>query len=91
MVGRTRFDIAQRISTVRDADSILVLEDGQIAATGSHSDLMRDSAIYAEIYSSQLESESDLMPDLLEEDAARAQDAEKASAPRTRVGQEVAR
>ena len=91
MVGRTSFVIAQRISTVRDADSILVLEDGQIAATGSHADLMRDSAIYAEIYSSQLESESDLMPDLLEEDAARAQDAEKASAPRTRVGQEVAR
>ena len=91
MVGRTSFVIAQRISTVRDADSILVLEDGQSAATGSHSELMRDSAIYAEIYSSQLESESDLMPDLLEEDAARAQDAEKASAPRTRVGQEVAR
>jgi ATP-binding cassette subfamily B multidrug efflux pump len=67
MVGRTSFVIAQRISTVRDADAILVLEDGHIAATGTHEDLMRDSAIYAEIYSSQLESEYDLMPELCEE------------------------
>jgi ATP-binding cassette subfamily B protein len=62
MVGRTSFVIAQRISTVRDADAILVLDEGRIAATGSHEELMRDSAIYAEIYSSQLESERDLMP-----------------------------
>ena len=83
MVGRTSFVIAQRISTVRDADAILVLEDGRIAATGTHEDLMRDSAIYAEIYSSQLESERDLMPEL-GEDAANAGSA-------TLVGEEVAR
>jgi ATP-binding cassette, subfamily B, multidrug efflux pump len=68
MVGRTSFVIAQRISTVRDADTILVLQDGRIAARGSHEELMRDSALYAEIYSSQLQSECELMPELCEED-----------------------
>jgi ATP-binding cassette subfamily B protein len=68
MVGRTSFVIAQRISTVRDADAILVLDDGRVAAVGTHQDLMRNSAIYAEIYSSQLQSEFDLMPELSEEE-----------------------
>jgi ATP-binding cassette subfamily B protein len=66
MVGRTSFVIAQRISTVRDADAILVLDSGRIAALGTHEDLMRDSAIYAEIFSSQLQSDFDLMPELPE-------------------------
>jgi ATP-binding cassette subfamily B protein len=68
MVGRTSFVIAQRISTVRDADEILVLDGGRVAAVGTHEDLMRDSPIYAEIYSSQLQNECDLMPELCEED-----------------------
>jgi ATP-binding cassette subfamily B protein len=68
MVGRTSFVIAQRISTVRDADAILVLDGGRIAALGTHEDLMRDSAIYAEIYSSQLQTETELMPELYTED-----------------------
>jgi len=72
MVGRTSFVIAQRISTVRDADEILVLEGGRIAAMGTHEELMRDSAIYAEIYSSQLQDERDLMPDLGEEEMGAA-------------------
>jgi len=63
MVGRTSFVIAQRISTVRDADQILVLERGRIAAVGTHRELIRDSAIYAEIYSSQLQDELDLRPE----------------------------
>ena len=54
MKGRTSFVIAQRISTVRNADQILVLDKGQIVAQGKHDDLMENSAIYAEIYSSQL-------------------------------------
>jgi ATP-binding cassette subfamily B protein len=70
MVGRTTFVIAQRISTVRDADEILVLDGGRIAAQGTHEDLMLDSSIYAEIYSSQLQDECDLMPELCEEDLA---------------------
>jgi len=54
MEGRTSFVIAQRISTVRNADLILVLDKGQIVAQGTHRELMENSPIYAEIYSSQL-------------------------------------
>jgi ATP-binding cassette subfamily B multidrug efflux pump len=58
MNGRTSFVIAQRISTVMNADKILVLDKGEIVAQGRHADLMEDSAIYAEIYNSQLLKES---------------------------------
>lgn len=54
MEGRTSFVIAQRISTVLNADNILVLDGGQIVAQGKHSELMESSPIYAEIYRSQL-------------------------------------
>jgi len=54
MKERTSFIVAQRISTVLNADKILVLEDGQIAAEGTHSELMAFSPIYREIYDSQL-------------------------------------
>ena len=68
MVGRTSFVIAQRISTVQNAEKILVLDDGRIAAQGTHEDLMRESSIYAEIYNSQLQSDYELMPELGDED-----------------------
>lgn len=54
MLNRTSFVIAQRISTVRHADQILVLEQGRIVARGTHTELMEDSPLYAEIYNSQL-------------------------------------
>jgi ATP-binding cassette subfamily B protein len=54
MEGRTSFVIAQRISTVLNADQILVLEQGQIVSRGAHEELMENSPIYAEIYHSQL-------------------------------------
>jgi ATP-binding cassette subfamily B multidrug efflux pump len=54
MKGRTSFVIAQRISTVQNADLILVLDKGRIAAQGTHAELMEASPIYAEIYYSQL-------------------------------------
>jgi ATP-binding cassette, subfamily B, multidrug efflux pump len=54
MRGRTSFVIAQRISTVVHADLILVLDKGAIVARGTHAELLEDSAIYAEIYNSQL-------------------------------------
>ncbi|HEY53895.1 MAG TPA: ABC transporter ATP-binding protein [Caldilineae bacterium] len=61
MKGRTSFVIAQRISTVLNADQILVLERGRIVARGQHEDLMENSPEYAEIYSSQLVE--DIAPD----------------------------
>jgi len=54
MQGRTSFVIAQRISTVMNADKIIVLDKGRIVAEGKHKELMEDSPIYAEIYNSQI-------------------------------------
>ena len=54
MRNRTSVVIAQRISTVLNADQILVLDKGQIVARGTHKELIEDSPIYAEIYTSQL-------------------------------------
>jgi len=60
MHGRTSFVIAQRISTVLNADQILVLDKGQIVARGKHEELMEQSAIYAEIYHSQLVGDAEV-------------------------------
>lgn len=54
MKGRTSFVIAQRISTVVNANLILVMDRGKIVARGTHEELLDSSEIYAEIYSSQL-------------------------------------
>jgi ATP-binding cassette subfamily B multidrug efflux pump len=54
MAGRTSFVIAQRISTVLTADKIVVLDRGQVAAEGTHAELITSSPIYREIYESQL-------------------------------------
>ncbi len=51
---KTAFIIAQRISTVLTADKIVVLENGKIAAEGTHAELLQSSPIYQEIYNSQL-------------------------------------
>lgn len=52
--GCTTFVVAQRISTVLNADKIVVLDKGKIAAEGTHAELMKSSPIYQEIYESQL-------------------------------------
>jgi len=54
IAGRTTFIIAQRVSTVRSADMILVVDRGKLVATGTHQELIRESGIYAEIYHRQL-------------------------------------
>lgn len=61
MQGRTSIVIAQRISTVLNADQILVLEKGAVVDRGTHEELLENSAIYAEIYHSQLAE--DALPD----------------------------
>ena len=53
--GTTKIYIAQRISTVEHADQIILLEDGEIHAIGTHEELIKDNAIYQEIYTSQKE------------------------------------
>jgi ATP-binding cassette subfamily B protein len=60
MRGRTSVVIAQRISTVLNADLILVLEKGQVVARGRHAELMETSPLYAEIYRSQLVEDAHL-------------------------------
>ncbi|MFB0537227.1 MAG: ABC transporter ATP-binding protein [Anaerolineae bacterium] len=54
MADCTTFVVAQRISSVLNADQIVVLERGKVAAVGTHAELMRSSPIYQEIYKSQL-------------------------------------
>lgn len=49
----TKLIIAQRISSVQDADKILVLDDGKITAVGTHEELLKTSEIYREVYTSQ--------------------------------------
>ncbi len=53
MQGRTSFVIAQRISTVRNADQILLLGEGRLAAQGTHEELMQSSELYVEILETQ--------------------------------------
>jgi ATP-binding cassette subfamily B protein len=65
MKGRTSFVIAQRISTVRDADLILLLDGGKIVAQGTHDDLLRESALYGEIIDSQFGGDRVAEPELV--------------------------
>jgi ATP-binding cassette subfamily B protein len=51
--GRTSFTIAHRLSTVRDADIILVMRDGDIVESGSHNELLAKGGFYAELWQSQ--------------------------------------
>lgn len=57
--GTTKIIIAQRISSVQDADRILVLEDGQINGFDTHENLLRNNTIYKEIYESQSQGGGD--------------------------------
>jgi subfamily B ATP-binding cassette protein MsbA len=59
MKGRTTFVIAHRLSTVRRADQILVLEGGKVCERGTHDELMRLAGIYSEMYRAQFPVEED--------------------------------
>ena len=55
MKGRTTFIVAHRLSTIREADVILVMKDGNIIEKGDHDTLLKQNGFYAELYNSQFE------------------------------------
>ena len=55
MKGRTTFIVAHRLSTIRNADLILVMKDGDIIETGNHEELMKKNGFYTNLYNSQFE------------------------------------
>lgn len=55
MEGRTSFIVAHRLSTIREADVILVMKDGKIIEQGNHDTLLHKGGFYAELYRSQFE------------------------------------
>ena len=55
MEGRTSFIVAHRLSTIRDADVILVMKDGHIIEQGDHQGLLAKGGFYAELYNSQFD------------------------------------
>ena len=57
--GTTKLIIAQRISSVQDADRILVLEDGKVSAFDTHEQLLKTNQIYREIYDTQMKGGGD--------------------------------
>ena len=59
IAGTTKIIIAQRISSVQDADRILVLDNGQINGLGTHEELLKNNAIYQEVYNSQTQGGGD--------------------------------
>jgi ABC-type multidrug transport system fused ATPase/permease subunit len=61
MKGRTTFVIAQRLRTVKNADQILVLKDGEVAERGTHAELLEKGGIYREIYDLQLRDQEEAL------------------------------
>jgi len=81
MQGRTSFVIAHRLSTIKRADRILVIEDGQIAESGTHADLLKLEGKYYKLYTQQFRLEREDAYDLFktEPDAAAEEKSEKSS------------
>lgn len=61
VAGRTTFVIAQRLSAVKEADEIVVVDEGRIAERGQHDDLIRQGGLYARIYDLQLKDQEEFL------------------------------
>ena len=85
LAGRTSIVIAHRLSTVRDADQILVVDGGRIVERGRHAELLATGGLYAELYNTQF---ADQAGDDEEELSSRRRTSSprRASRPRSRVG-----
>jgi ATP-binding cassette subfamily B protein len=68
---RTAFVIAHRLSTVRDADRILVIEDGQIVERGTHDELLANDGLYANLWRVQAGEIGELPDDFVEQASKR--------------------
>jgi len=71
LAGRTAFVITQRLSTVKNADRIIVLEKGEIAETGTHQELLALNGIYARIYRTQFAPREEILQQATDENAGR--------------------
>ena len=67
LAGRTSLVIAHRLSTVREADQILVIEAGQVAERGTHEELLAAGGLYADLYITQFKHQESQDQDLREE------------------------
>ena len=63
LAGRTSLVIAHRLSTVREADLLLVIDDGRIVERGTHAELLADDGLYAELYRTQFAEQEELAED----------------------------
>jgi ATP-binding cassette subfamily B protein len=64
LLGRTSLVIAHRLSTVREADELLVIDDGRIVERGTHASLLAQNGLYAELYRTQFADQEDADPQL---------------------------
>jgi ATP-binding cassette subfamily B multidrug efflux pump len=85
MVGRTTFVIAHRLSTVKRADLILVMDDGRIVERGAHRDLLAQDGLYRQIYELQLRDQEQFRAEM---DTLNGQPRRKTAVSRDRSGME---
>jgi subfamily B ATP-binding cassette protein MsbA len=62
MKGRTVITIAHRLTTIRDADQIIVISDGVVAESGTHDELIARNGIYAQLHRTQFETAPSATP-----------------------------